>query len=295
MRPGVRRVIDVPFDDDEQQRFADSAATIQRSLDELGIAGASGAEPGTRRDSALRRGLRGLLGARTFCEATPRSTMSATERWLPSSPYGSGGLTPARRARHRSCLPSSATKIFAFCSPNPGSACSRSSSSSPVASRRVQTRRRVAVVLVDERSGTAPARARPSSRGSGGCAGGLREHGCELARGPAPRSRAASRRRRAARASRYGAHERPLHRDLLIEQHADQQGERVVREQPVEASSPVTCSGGHASMRGARRRRRRDALRRQASTYCARCWPVSVERSATRAAGVPSNTTVPPS
>jgi L-lactate dehydrogenase len=34
---GVRRVIDVPFDDDEQRRFADSAATIQASLDELGI------------------------------------------------------------------------------------------------------------------------------------------------------------------------------------------------------------------------------------------------------------------
>lgn len=34
---GVRRVIDVPFDDDEQQRFAASADTIRRSLDQLGI------------------------------------------------------------------------------------------------------------------------------------------------------------------------------------------------------------------------------------------------------------------
>ncbi|TPX03261.1 L-lactate dehydrogenase, partial [Schumannella luteola] len=34
---GVRRVIDVPFDDEEQQRFAASAATIERSLAELGI------------------------------------------------------------------------------------------------------------------------------------------------------------------------------------------------------------------------------------------------------------------
>ncbi len=34
---GVRRVIDVPFDEDEQERFAASAATIRRSLEELGI------------------------------------------------------------------------------------------------------------------------------------------------------------------------------------------------------------------------------------------------------------------
>lgn len=34
---GVSRVIEVPFDDEEQGRFAASAATIRRSLDELGI------------------------------------------------------------------------------------------------------------------------------------------------------------------------------------------------------------------------------------------------------------------
>ena len=58
--------------------------------------------------------------------------MSATDRYDPSAPKAPaasrhpGGRTP-------SCLPSRATKIFAFCSPNPGSAATRFSSSAPEA------------------------------------------------------------------------------------------------------------------------------------------------------------------
>jgi hypothetical protein len=58
------------------------------------------------------------------------SVMSATDTYDPSSPNDpAASRHPAGRTP--SCLPSSATKIFALTSPNPGSAETRLSSSDP--------------------------------------------------------------------------------------------------------------------------------------------------------------------
>ena len=90
-----------------------------------------------------------------------------------------------------------------------------------------------AVVVLDEVRGTARASAWPSSPGSG-AARACRGRSPRARPGPSPRSpsRRGARRRGAASSSERRA-ERPLHRDLLVEQHAEHHRERLRREQPV--------------------------------------------------------------
>src|SRR5690606_18817292 len=94
-----------------------------------GLRGDAGDEPGDIRAGLLHAFTRfaaafmAFLSSRTFVSASGE-TMSATLRCAPSSPYG------ADASRHPApvnpyCLPSSARKIFAFCSPNPGSVLNR--------------------------------------------------------------------------------------------------------------------------------------------------------------------------
>src|SRR3954449_10307693 len=192
------------------------------------------------------------LNARTRSSDAP-STTSATDRVEPSSPYAPaasrqpGGATPR-------CLPRSATKICAFCVPKPGRAVRRRSSVAPSG-----TSRHSPAASPPYRSTTSAASARPRpamaarGRGSGCGAGG----GAGRRHPPGHGGRVAVQRGRAGedggeglgvvRGDRGGVEpvdaeaggepggggERPLHRELLVEQHADEQRERVAVEQRI--------------------------------------------------------------
>ena len=160
--------------------------------------------------------------------AIPRPLMSATESRVPSPPnVPAASRQPSGRTP--SCLPSSATKICAFCAPNPGSAATRFSSSAPEGRtprpgrRRRRTARRPA--------GPCPGPGRPSPwvpvhrRPFGeDRREPVRVELGQLGRGrlvPEPPDQV----QRPA--------ERLLQRDLLVEQHGDEQGERAAAQQLV--------------------------------------------------------------
>ena len=155
--------------------------------------------------------------------------MSATERKTPGSPYGAGGLAPAGGVMPH-CLPSRATKIGAFCAPNPGRAASR---------------------VLSSRAGVAPAQTFAASP-SYSSASTRQSCRTRLAIEPGNRWIAGRSEHSATKSSSLSsaiaadvepaAHplgddqrpaERLLHRHLLVEHHADQQRVVVVGEQGV--------------------------------------------------------------
>ena len=200
----------------------------------------------------------GLLGLLPGPDPGQRlgESMSATERGS-ASENGAGassqpsGATPKR-------LASIATKILAFSSPKPGRARTRANSVGarrrvrPHASRRRRRTRRRA-------SGTARGCACPSSPGTGAGRASRWNTATTSSSGIAAIAVASSvPPRRSLRRGRPA--ERPLHRHLLVEQHADHEGERILDEQPIGLG--VAGDGERLDGRGIVRRGRR--LRRHA-------------------------------
>ena len=162
-----------------------------------------------------------------------------------------GGRTPSR-------LPSSATKIRALSLPKPGSACTpgeqlvagrRRRPTSPRRGRRSARRG----------TGTGRGSASPSNPGYRCSAGLVPEHRFERGRDPSPRSPP----RRAGRAEPLLQQERraegPLHRDLLVEQHAEQHRERLL----ARAARLASGSGREIERRPAASSHGRSTIRRR--------------------------------
>ena len=155
--------------------------------------------------------------------------MSATEKVVPGSPKG--WLTACQPGgRTASCLPRRATKILAFCSPNPGKAFTRRRSSAPLAGSLPDPGRLPPVVLHDYprellntlRVGGGEAVEGRPFREDGRQFGGFHRSylsGIKLA--PKTFLEVA----RGAKGT--------LERDLLVEHHTDQEGERVLGKQLV--------------------------------------------------------------
>ena len=157
------------------------------------------------------------------------SVTSAIERRAPGSPYAPAASAQPAGCTPR-CLPRSARKIRAFWSPKPGSALSRLSTVGAVGVAVGPQPRDVAVVLLDESGGDAldAARHRAGVAVHGGRGGAHRGEGLRVGlRDPVDVEAAHP------VGDLGGTRERGLHRVLLVQEHADEQGERVVGQELV--------------------------------------------------------------